>query len=861
MTQAEMRNLGRFSPPSYPQSECFRPVTGNGAGTEMMASGAFAVVPTPVSARTVAGCRRGTPWTKRTGVGRVGGHTKEPPNEVRLHGRISQRVPPLHAVREPSKGERGVELASTSFGGHEDNQRGAESDTNTTHTDAARRVRNAKTNAARYHSRVGVSVDEDEEETVETSASGGSTAATKQSTSTPTKPVKKGGGRRGKSYPLSRRGTGGTQPLNEGKGGIAASKLTSKLNKRKTKYNRPSSSGIVDKSMDRSVDMSGDDSDSELLVRGNDDRPRWLSNTHTKKPGQQAQQKRNSSGPQKNGMRPGERIVAALQKVPVADTVERFSGATTDSMSSKTIDETALDNKSVDYGSIDSAVTRPLGGKANFSAPTLNFAIKELGERGDFNRAHALFLWMRAQGAKNRDVDGENKYAPNRHTLASLFSCACEKQHAKTVTRVWRDSCLMNANEFRNSEVGSAAIAALARCENWPAALQVWQDLGDSGEPRNIFVYTAVLSALRDAKRWEEAGDVFRQMRDETGCSPNATCAGLTLSTFDAARKWREGTLLAKRFGDVYGVPSDERLTHAVISVAGRAGDTAFARKTLEKALADRSHVVTTYTYNCLLGGYARSADWPGAQATFTALVAARFQPDAYTYTHLLSAAERAGEHGAADEVWAQATSGGQGQKASATSNSSIGRKKAAKRPAFKPHTVMCGAYVHCLGTQGRWMEAEAIVEKMRSVWGVGRNAAVYNALLGALVKGNKIDRALQVFDSMQSETEQVLPTEITFMLLIRACVDDGLSKKAKELSDVRDALAESGALENDFSKYESRDDALRASAFNSSSSELKSSVNRGVPHSNDMDYGSVTQDAGRLSAGLPPREKGEARE
>lgn len=158
-------------------------------------------------------------------------------------------------------------------------------------------------------------------------------------------------------------------------------------------------------------------------------------------------------------------------------------------------------------------------------------------------------------------------------------------------------------------------------------------------------------------------------------------------------------------------------------------------------------------------------------------------------------------------------------------------------------------------------MEAEAIVEKMRSVWGVGRNAAVYNALLGALVKGNKIDRALQVFDSMQSETEQVLPTEITFMLLIRACVDDGLSKKAKELSDVRDALAESGALENDFSKYESRNDALRASAFNSSSSELKSSVNRGVPHSNDMDYGSVTQDAGRLSAGLPPREKGEARE
>ena len=123
------------------------------------------------------------------------------------------------------------------------------------------------------------------------------------------------------------------------------------------------------------------------------------------------------------------------------------------------------------------------------------------------------------------------------------------------------------------------------------------------------------------------------------------------------------------------------------------------------------------------------------ARETFEELKRARFVPDAYTYTHLISAAERAGEHEAADAVWREATE---------TARNGF-------RASFKPHTVMCGAYVHCLGTQGRWMEAEAIVAKMRDEWGVrARNAALYNALLGALTRGNEIEKALRVFDDMQ---------------------------------------------------------------------------------------------------------------
>lgn len=135
-------------------------------------------------------------------------------------------------------------------------------------------------------------------------------------------------------------------------------------------------------------------------------------------------------------------------------------------------------------------------------------------------------------------------------------------------------------------------------------------------------------------------------------------------------------------------------------------------------------------------------------------------------------------------------------------------------------------------------MEAEALVAQMREKWGARRNAAVYNALLGALVRAEKLDKALRAFDQMQSE-DGIIPTEITFMLLVRACAENGLGARAKELAAVRDALAETGALENDFSKY----DANRNGPGNGPGGGAGSS-----------ERGEGEERAGRLSAGLPPR-------
>ena len=630
-------------------------------------------------------------------------------------------------------------------------------------------------------------------------------------------------------------------------------------NRRAGRYNRPpAGGGRPDVARGGGFESEGA---AEERERKELPRHRWLSHQRgSRGPEQQPQQRRarHKGNKEGGGMRAGERIVKAMEALPRAS-VHRMHAAEQDPDadafgSPLESDADALgrvpsadprresgggdpgvDASAEGYRSVEEAVTSPGGRPATFSAPTLNFAIKELGERGNFERAHALYLWMRMQrpsrsGAvtfpkTNVSGGGEDrgKYAPNRYTLVSLFGAATEKAHARVVVKVWREALLFTPDMI-TSEVGSAAITALGRCDNWPAAYQVWKDMGDVGEPRNLYAYTAMLTVLREAQRWEEAADVFRAMRDEAGVKPDALCAGLMLAAFDGARRWREANAIAKRLVDVYAVEPDEHLAHTIITLAGRAGDMAHARAAHERMVNSPKLCVTTYSYNCLLGGYARNGDWDGAARVLDDLRRAHLRPDSYTFTHLVSAAERSERYEEADQVW------------SLMLNSKI-----------RPHTVMCGAYVHCLGCQGRWMEAEALIEQMRDRWGVKRNAAVYNALLGALVRADKLERALDVFDEMQ-HADGILPTEITFMLLVRACQENGMARRAKELAGVRDALAEAGALENDFSKYAA---GPIGGALDGATAPMDDAAAAAAAASARMGDADVR----RMAAGLPPEE------
>ena len=448
-----------------------------------------------------------------------------------------------------------------------------------------------------------------------------------------------------------------------------------------------------------------------------------------------------SGGGGKPTLRPGERIVRAMESI-----------------------ETPARGETLEWDVVASAVNPP-GAKFKFSTSTLNFAIKELGERGSFDRAHALYLWM----ARKR-----GRYAPNEFTYVSLAGAARTLSATRTVQKLWRSFVEEGKDELICNEVASAVIAALNRVSDWSGAYEVFVDMGKAGKERNLYTYTAVLTALRDEAKPDEAMIVLDEMAREPGVQPTSLAFALTLTAFDNARRWIEGNALAKRVKK-YDVRPDTTLMHAVITMAGRAGDMAHANDVFTD-MRNSTMIVTTYTFNALLGGYARYGDWEGCTEVYDEMKRSRIQPDSYTFTQLISAAERSGEYVAADGVWAEML-----------------------RARIIPHTVMCGAYIHCLGCQGRDLEAEAVMEKMRDFWDVPRNAAVYNALIGAHIRSGEVTRALGVLDDMQ-RIDGLMPTEITFAVLIRACQESALHKRAEVLEGMRDTLANAGQLVQDLS-------------------------------------------------------------
>ena len=437
-----------------------------------------------------------------------------------------------------------------------------------------------------------------------------------------------------------------------------------------------------------------------------------------------------------------------------------------------------------------------------FGTSTINFAIKELGDKNDFSRAYALYRWMSTQA-----FNDESKYSPNAYTFCALASSAKASREVRIVLEVWRgelkiakhrnttaarttrgghdNSAEKGELDFDSSqswlarnECASAAIAMTTKIGDWQSALEIFNDVKKIGNvKRNIYTYTAILTALRDSGKAEEAEAVLYEMLEERNVRVTSLAFSLALGAFEVARMWQEGNKLAKSAFEVFQIDSpDATLTHAIITMAGRAGDLQFASETFEN-MKNSTLVVTTYSYNALLGGYARYGDWENANRVFSDLRRAHLQPDRYTYTQLISAAERAGEYEAADVVW---------------------REMLTKSRHVVPHTVMCGAYIHCLARQRRNLEADDVLETMKARWDVPRNAAVYNALIGAHVRAGDVPRALRVYDRMQVE-DNIMATEITFAVLIRACQEDGeFVKMADLLQQAKELLAREGKLAMD---------------------------------------------------------------
>ena len=147
-----------------------------------------------------------------------------------------------------------------------------------------------------------------------------------------------------------------------------------------------------------------------------------------------------------------------------------------------------------------------------FGTSTINFAIKELGERNDFSRAYALYRWMSTQA-----FNDESKYSPNAYTFCALASSAKTSREVRIVLEVWRGELkiakhMLNNNKntskatggkdvdfdstqswLARNECACAAIAMTTKIGDWQSALEIFNDVKKIGNvKRNIYTYTAI---------------------------------------------------------------------------------------------------------------------------------------------------------------------------------------------------------------------------------------------------------------------------------------------------------------------------------------------------------------------------------
>ena len=86
------------------------------------------------------------------------------------------------------------------------------------------------------------------------------------------------------------------------------------------------------------------------------------------------------------------------------------------------------------------------------------------------------------------------------------------------------------------NECASAAIAMTTKIGDWQSALEIFNDVKKIGNvKRNIYTYTAILTALRDSGKADEAEQILYEMLEERNVRVTSLAFSLALGAFEVA--------------------------------------------------------------------------------------------------------------------------------------------------------------------------------------------------------------------------------------------------------------------------------------------------------------------------------------
>jgi pentatricopeptide repeat protein len=127
----------------------------------------------------------------------------------------------------------------------------------------------------------------------------------------------------------------------------------------------------------------------------------------------------------------------------------------------------------------------------------------------------------------------------------------------------------------------------------------------------------------------------------------------------------------------------------------------------------------------------------------------------------------------------------------------------------LRPSAVTATVFLTALGDAGLWREARGVAAAWPASFGIERNAYVYNALMRACTRASQPAEALAVFREMQAA--RVLPSTVTFAILIRALEAGELLAEAEEMRALRASLTALALLDDTLDGGRGEDEAPQA--------------------------------------------------
>ncbi|KAJ7528126.1 hypothetical protein O6H91_16G085100 [Diphasiastrum complanatum] len=336
----------------------------------------------------------------------------------------------------------------------------------------------------------------------------------------------------------------------------------------------------------------------------------------------------------------------------------------------------------------------------------------------------------------------QNAQAPIKAYIGLLKVCARRKALAEG-KRV--HSLIVQSGFDSDIFIGNTLIYMYSKCGSELDAREVFNTMPE----RNVFSWTAIISAYANHGQGEEAINLFQQMQ-QTGIAPDKVAFVVVLKACARIAALEQGKQLhfdiIKR-----DLELDVILGNTLVDMYAKCGCIEQARETFNK-MSERDVV----SWSVMIAGYAENGLGKEALAVYEQMKQEGVQPDNVTYSILLKAC-------------ASIAALEQGKQV----HSDI------KRSGFEPDVVVGNTLLDMYAKCGCIESAREVFSKMSE-----RDVVSWNSMIAGYSQNGFGKEALALYEQMKQEGLQ--PNNVTYVILLKACSSIGALEQGKQIhSDI----------------------------------------------------------------------------